>query len=276
MREENDPAKRYLPEDQARIFHHVVAQLLFMACRARRDIQTAVAFLTTRVKQPDEDDWMKLRRALKYLKGTIGLRLKLTVKDLGTILHYVDASYAVHPDCKGHTGYMMTLGEGAVCSTSGKQKINGGSSTEDELIGAHDKMPTVVWSKFFIEAQGHPVLRNILFQDNKSAILLETNGRLSSSKRTKHIKNRYFQMVDKIALGELEVAYKPTDEMWADINTKPRQGKGFREFRAKLMNCPVDYEDSTNYEDLDMKDGKTKPQCRVFAKVNGKRVVVRQ
>ena len=83
-------------------------------------------------------------------------------------------------------------------------------------------------------------------------------------------------MVDKIALGELEVAYKPTDEMWADINTKPRQGKGFREFRAKLMNCPVDYEDSTNYEDLDMKDGKTKPQCRVFAKVNGKRVVVRQ
>ena len=94
----------------------------------------------------------------------------MTVKDLGTILHYVDASYAVHPDCKGHTGYMMTLGEGAVCSTSGKQKINGGSSTEEELIGAHDKMPTAVWSKYFIEAQRHIVSCNIVFQDNKSAI----------------------------------------------------------------------------------------------------------
>ena len=143
-----------------------------MACRARRDIQTAVAFLTTRVKQPDENDWMKLRRTLKYLKGTIGLGLKLTVNNLGTLHHYVDASYAVHPDCKGHTGYIMTLGEGAVCSTSGKQKINGGSSTENELIGAHEKMPTVVWSKYFIKAQGHPVIWNVLFQDNNSAILL--------------------------------------------------------------------------------------------------------
>ena len=83
-------------------------------------------------------------------------------------------------------------------------------------------------------------------------------------------------MVDKIALGELEVVYKPTDEMWADINTKPRQGRGFREFRAKLMNCPVNYNDTTTYDDLDMKNGKSKPQTCVFGKVNGKRVLVRQ
>jgi hypothetical protein len=41
-----------------------------MATRARREIQTAVAFLTTRVKNPEEDDWDKLRRVLKYLNGT--------------------------------------------------------------------------------------------------------------------------------------------------------------------------------------------------------------
>jgi hypothetical protein len=51
-----------LNEEQALAFHHTVAQLLFMATRARRDIQTAVAFLTTRVKSPDEDDWGKLKR----------------------------------------------------------------------------------------------------------------------------------------------------------------------------------------------------------------------
>ncbi len=50
-----------IDKEQALAFHHTVAQLLFMATRVRRDIKTAVAFLTTRVKSPDEDDWGKLK-----------------------------------------------------------------------------------------------------------------------------------------------------------------------------------------------------------------------
>jgi hypothetical protein len=68
IRDEKDA--RRLSEEQALAFHHTVAQLLFMATRARRDVQTAIAFLTTRVKSPDEDDWGKLKRVLKYLNGT--------------------------------------------------------------------------------------------------------------------------------------------------------------------------------------------------------------
>jgi hypothetical protein len=56
----------FLPEEQARSFHHTTAQLLFLS-RVRRDIQPTIAFLTTRVKQPDEDDWGKLKKLLKYL-----------------------------------------------------------------------------------------------------------------------------------------------------------------------------------------------------------------
>jgi hypothetical protein len=47
---------RALEKERALVFHHTVAQLMFMSTRARRDIQTAVAILTTRVKSPDEDD----------------------------------------------------------------------------------------------------------------------------------------------------------------------------------------------------------------------------
>ncbi len=54
-----------------------MAQLLFMSTRARQDIQTAVAFLTTRVKNPDENDWGKLKRVLKYLNGTRYLKLRV-------------------------------------------------------------------------------------------------------------------------------------------------------------------------------------------------------
>jgi hypothetical protein len=56
-----------LEEERALAFDHTVAQILFMLMRARRDIQTAVAFLTTRVKCPDEDNWGKLKEVLKYL-----------------------------------------------------------------------------------------------------------------------------------------------------------------------------------------------------------------
>ena len=50
----HDEAK-YPPKEQARAFHHTTAQLLFLS-RIRCDIQTMVAFLTTRVKRPDNND----------------------------------------------------------------------------------------------------------------------------------------------------------------------------------------------------------------------------
>ena len=48
-------------------FHCTVYQLLYAANRVHQDIQTAVSFPTTRVQSPDEDDWEKLKRILKYL-----------------------------------------------------------------------------------------------------------------------------------------------------------------------------------------------------------------
>ena len=86
---------RKLNEEQSLAFHHTVAQLLFMATRARRDIQTAVAFLTTRVKSPDKDDWGKLKRVLKYLNGTKYLKLRLTVDSMSMLKWYVDGSHNV-------------------------------------------------------------------------------------------------------------------------------------------------------------------------------------
>ena len=87
------------------------------------------------------------------------------------------------------------------------------------------------------------VEHNILYQDNKSTILLATNGRMSSSKRTKHIKHRFFLVKDLVDRGELKIRYEPTESMWSDILTKAKQGRPFREMRAELMNCPANYDD---------------------------------
>jgi hypothetical protein len=57
--------------DMSCFIHHHTAKLLFLSKRARPDIQTTVAFLTTRVRAPDEDDYKKLGRCMKkYLRGS--------------------------------------------------------------------------------------------------------------------------------------------------------------------------------------------------------------
>ena len=129
-----------LPEEQARAFHHESAQLLFLSARARRDIQPATAFLTTRVRCPDKDDWGKGKRVLGYLKGTLHMPLILSANSLTLSRWWVDAAYAVHDDCRGDTGAGMSLGQGMVMSYSWKQKINTKSSTEAELVGVDDSL----------------------------------------------------------------------------------------------------------------------------------------
>jgi hypothetical protein len=63
-----DAAK--LPKDQATKFHNIVAKALHVSKRARPDTSVAIAFLTTRVREPDVDDWRKLKHLMDYLRVT--------------------------------------------------------------------------------------------------------------------------------------------------------------------------------------------------------------
>jgi hypothetical protein len=74
-----------------------------------------------------------------------------------------------------------------------------------------------------------------------STLSLAKNGYVSSSKRTKHIKAKYFFIRHYHNAKELDLQYCPTEQMWADVLTKPLQGSKFRVMRAFLMNCPADY-----------------------------------
>ena len=76
---------------------------------------------------------------------------------------YVDASYAVHPDYRSHTGAVMTMGRGAVQAMSRKQKLNTRSSTEAELVGADDAATMILWTGLFMQEQCYTLEKNILF-----------------------------------------------------------------------------------------------------------------
>ena len=68
-----------LSQPDADIFHHFLAQLIYISKRARPDIQISVSFLCTRLRGPDTDDYKKLSRLMKYIQGTICIPLILSI-----------------------------------------------------------------------------------------------------------------------------------------------------------------------------------------------------
>jgi hypothetical protein len=116
------------------------------------------------------------------------------------------------------------------------------SSTEAEIVGVDNLLGYILWTRYFMEEQGYDMEPLLLYQDNMSAILLETNGKASSSRRTKHIEVKYFYIKEKVDNEEIVIEHCPTEQMWMDINTKPKQGKVFHEFRGHVMGIPTEYD----------------------------------
>lgn len=224
-----------LDKKKRECFHSFVAKGLFLSKRARLDVHQTIAVLSSRVREPKESDWKALVRFMRYLHCTKFWHKTLSADNLRVMKWWIDASFAVHPDFKSHTGSVMSMGSGAAQVMSRKQKLVSRSSTEAELIAVDDVITMVLWTKLFLECQGYPIEKNILYQDNKSAILLETNGRKSAGKRSRALNIRYFFITDQVELGNVQIEHCPTDDMIGDFMTKPLQGEKFRKFRDLIL-----------------------------------------
>jgi hypothetical protein len=202
---------------RSEIFHTFVAKGLFLCKRARSDIQQAISVLCPRVKDPNQSDWEKLMRVMKYLNRTRNEYLTLSADDLRVVKWYVDASFLVHPDFKSHTCAVMTLGKGAMQSIARKQKLNMRSSMEGELVIVDNAATMILLTKLLLEAQGYDVDKNIVYQDNMSAILLETNGKRSSGKQTQALNIHYFFITDQVEKGNAQIEHCGTNNMVSDF-----------------------------------------------------------
>jgi len=67
-------------------------------------MQEVTAFLTTRVREPDKDDYKKLGRVIRCLRATPKLALTLEADNAHIIKWWIDAAFAIHPDMKSQTG----------------------------------------------------------------------------------------------------------------------------------------------------------------------------
>ena len=143
-----------------------------------------------------------LRQRRQYINATIHMELTLGVDSLNNLNWFIDSAHQVHEDCKWHTGEELTLGQGAVISKSSGQKMNTKSSSETELVGVDNLLPTVLWTKYFIKAQGYNVEHSIIHQDNEFTLRMLINGKKSCTPQSKHIRAK---KIGKILLRQRRI-----------------------------------------------------------------------
>ena len=218
----------HVSEEERVKFHSMVAKLLYLAKRTKPECLTAVSFLATRVTRCTADDIGKLTRLVRYIRRTKDRGVVLIPGLLGIQVRvFVDAAFGVHADCRSHTGSCVVIGDtGAVHCRSSKQTSATKSSTEAELMAVSDSANQGLYLRHFLRDQGHDTGPVTIYQDNTSTIALLARGR-PGAERSRHIDIRHFWLHDKVKDKEAIIVHLGTKEMYANVLTKPLQGKQF-------------------------------------------------
>jgi hypothetical protein len=218
------------------VYRSLVAKLMWIS-RIRPDIRLPVNYLSTRVTVGTEADLKKALRVVGYLNGTreLGVRFAPTTME---IFCSADASFAVHQDQKGQSGFTLHFGEdnAAFLVSSKKQKLVTLSSTESELVSLTEAAQVVMMMREMLENIGIHLNATVVEQDNKASILLSKRG-AGRAGRAKAISVRYFWIKQHIDSGAIKLNYVPSERLLADGLTKPLPRDRFFEFRNRVLNC---------------------------------------
>ena len=130
-----------IPARKNETFHKLIEKMLFTTKREIPDTGAAISYLTTRVREPYQSDWLKMVHLFKYVRNTKDIPLILSAEKSGIIKWYIDGSYDVHPNMRGHTGRGLAMGQGLPILESIKHKISTRISTKSEIIVVNQFMP---------------------------------------------------------------------------------------------------------------------------------------
>ena len=223
-----------------RIYMSAVATAAFAANRTVPQIKVAVHFCATRFGKATEEDWRKIMRVYSYLNRIKeDQRIILNAVSVEKVIATADSAYAVDKDCKstsagcigfpgidGKTSYFLWVHK--------TQPIATRSSSESELVAASYIVEYGLWVTYMLDELGFGKRMIELEQDNTSSISFVKRGRGTFS-RTKHIKVRWFWITMLMEDGELSIKHVPTQEMTADILSKPLPYAAFLKLLFKLV-----------------------------------------
>ena len=209
-------------EDMQKVpYREAIGSLMYVAIGTRPDITYAVTALSQYLQCPGRAHWEQAKRVIRYLKGT--RKYELTFGPAGGVEGFTDANWGNDLDDRHSIcGYVFILNGGAVSWSSKKQSVVALSSTEAKYIAITHAAKEATWIRHLLSELYSPlVLKHplILYSDNKSAIELVKNATFHS--RTKHIAIRYHYVRESYNDGVISLNHRGTDDMPADVFTKP-------------------------------------------------------
>jgi hypothetical protein len=211
-------------------------RIYYVAAKTRPDLLTAVSYAST-VSQPTKYDDNRLDRIIGYLKGTADLKMHINKTDLD-LFAYFDASFAIHPDYKSHSGKIIYLGDIPIWYKSTKQKANTKSSAHAELNTLYEGLDILLWCRAilnFLLPEFNILKPTVVYQDNLSTMRIAEMGRAAPKSNSRYINCRTYWIKDLIETNIVDVRYKQSDDMIADALASIRCGSDFTNFRQKLQ-----------------------------------------
>ncbi len=223
--------------EEVSMYRSLVAKIMYGA-KLRPDILYSISVLATKSSNPLKCHWESLLRLLGYIKRTAKFNMTFLPLSNHTIRMYSDASHGSHSDAKGHTGYLVFLGDdqACLCARSVKQRIVTASSYDAELVAIDDGTKAVekIYNTMkFINPSSSPKI--ILYTDSLPAIT--TIAKLQPcGERTKSINHRIEFIKQTVADYKMCMTHCHTEEMIADVLTKSLPTHAFKEFGRAMLN----------------------------------------
>lgn len=216
---------------------NVLGCLMYIMLCTRPDLSTSVNILSRYTNKNNKELWQCLKRVLRYLKGTIDLKLVYKQCDFTNILcGYVDSDWGGSDirDRKSTTGYLFQMFDQCTITWSTKRQTSvAASSTEAEYMALYEAVREALWLKSLAVSIrvniSEPI---IIFEDNNGCISIANNP--TNHKRSKHIDIKYHFSREQIENNVIKLNYIPTGKQLADIMTKPLPAISFNEFRTKI------------------------------------------
>lgn len=197
-------------------YPQLIGSLLYLSVCTRPDITQAVGALARYMACPTVSHWQAAKGVLRYIAGTANFGITLSGHNLEG---YCDADYAGDLDSRrSTTGYVFTLGGGAISWSSRLQSTVAASTTEAEYMAAAYSIKEGLWLRTLLSELGLNSTIAI-HADNQSAIKLLKNPVFSM--RSKHIDVIYHFARERVTRKDITFKYIPTEKMVADALTKP-------------------------------------------------------
>ena len=215
-------------------YREAVGALNWVAVGTRPDIAFVVGQLARFMENPGRVHWEAVKRVFRYLKGTQDWKLVYGGGENQGLEGFADADGAMQEHRRAISGYVILIDGGAVSWCSKKQELVTLSTTEAKYVASTHAAKELIWFwRLFGEVfrpLEHPV---VLHSDNQSAIALaHSQGQFHA--RTKHIDIRWHFIRYSIENGSIELIYCPTEDMTADLLTKPLPSAQAKHFAHAL------------------------------------------